>query len=181
MAHIHTEPGQHDHTASAYIIRTDFDEPRIMLHWHKKLGRYMQFGGHIELDESPWMALERELLEETGYHLLELKILQPRDTLRKLSDVALHPTPAVYLTTPFFTQKDHIHTEIAFAFSASGPPIAEIAEGESTDIILLTRSKLESLPNSKIFENVREIGLFIFDTCLTKWEEVDTAEFSASV
>ena len=31
MPHIHTEPGQHDHTASAYIFRTDFSEPKVML------------------------------------------------------------------------------------------------------------------------------------------------------
>lgn len=36
MSHIHTKPGQHDFTASAFIIRTDGTEPRAMVHMHKK-------------------------------------------------------------------------------------------------------------------------------------------------
>jgi len=63
MAHIHTQPGQHDHTASAYIVRTDFDEPKIMLHLHRKIGKYLQFGGHVELHETPWQAVVHELRE----------------------------------------------------------------------------------------------------------------------
>ncbi len=53
MAHIHTQPGQHDHTASAYIFRVDFDEPKLVLHLHRKINKYLQFGGHIELHETP--------------------------------------------------------------------------------------------------------------------------------
>lgn len=53
MPHIHTEPGQHDHTASAYIVRLDEAEPALILHRHKILGQYLQFGGHVELDENP--------------------------------------------------------------------------------------------------------------------------------
>jgi hypothetical protein len=49
MAHIHTEPGQHDFTASAFIIRLDrLDErgqPKLLLHKHKKLHKLLQFGG----------------------------------------------------------------------------------------------------------------------------------------
>ncbi len=32
----------------------------------------MQVGGHIELDETPWQAVEHELREESGYTLAEL-------------------------------------------------------------------------------------------------------------
>ena len=45
MAHIHTEPGQHDFTASAFIIRTDTPEPKLLLHRHKLVGKYLQIGG----------------------------------------------------------------------------------------------------------------------------------------
>lgn len=46
MAHIHTNPGEHDLTASAFIVRDDFAKPRLMLHMHKKLGVLLQPGGH---------------------------------------------------------------------------------------------------------------------------------------
>ena len=65
MPHIHTKPGQHDHTVSAFIVRLDGKQPRILLHRHKKSGVYMQFGGHIELHENPWQAISHELLEES--------------------------------------------------------------------------------------------------------------------
>src|SRR3954465_16018556 len=89
MPHIHTEPGQHDHTVSAYIFRTDFSEPKVMLHLHKKHGTYMQFGGHIELNENPWQAITHELREEAGYELDELFILQPHQRLMHLSRGAI--------------------------------------------------------------------------------------------
>jgi len=64
MAHIHTAPNQHDHTVTAYIIRIDKDEPRALLHMHKKLNVLLPVGGHIELDETPWAAMAHELEEE---------------------------------------------------------------------------------------------------------------------
>jgi 8-oxo-dGTP diphosphatase len=66
MAHIHTKPGQHDFTASAFIIRIDTPKPKVLLHMHKKLGVLLQPGGHIELNENPWQAVHHEIEEETG-------------------------------------------------------------------------------------------------------------------
>lgn len=82
MAHIHTNPGEHDLTASAFIVRDDFEEPRLLLHMHKKLHILLQPGGHVELNENPWQAIEHELREETGYTFDELEVLQPKDRLR---------------------------------------------------------------------------------------------------
>ena len=76
MAHIHTEPGQHDHTVSVYLVLLDGKTPEILLHLHKKYRRLMQFGGHVELNEDPWQAIIHELEEETRYVISELKILQ---------------------------------------------------------------------------------------------------------
>ena len=60
MAHIHNEPGQHDLTVSAFIINvSDKENPKILLCRHKKLGKLLQPGGHVELDENPWQAVLR--------------------------------------------------------------------------------------------------------------------------
>ena len=77
MPHIHTEKGQHDHTASAFTLKHDIkkNEFRILLHMHKKYGKLLQPGGHIELHESPWEAILHELVEETGYLAKEMKVL----------------------------------------------------------------------------------------------------------
>src|ERR1043166_6552950 len=98
MSHIHTKPGQHDQSISMFIVRIDQKEPKIMFHFHKKYKVYMQFGGHVELNENPWQAVLRELKEETGYQISQLKILQPRDRIKKLTGVELHPVPLTFTT-----------------------------------------------------------------------------------
>ncbi len=41
----------------------------ILLHWHRKLGRWLPPGGHIEPNELPDEAAVRETLEETGIEI----------------------------------------------------------------------------------------------------------------
>ncbi|HVY73157.1 MAG TPA: NUDIX domain-containing protein [Candidatus Paceibacterota bacterium] len=60
MAHIHEKI---DFTASVYIVQ----DAKILLHKHKKLGIWLQPGGHVELDEGPTEAAIREAKEETGF------------------------------------------------------------------------------------------------------------------
>jgi 8-oxo-dGTP pyrophosphatase MutT (NUDIX family) len=49
-------------TASALLLG-----PRgTVLHLHKRLGRWLQPGGHIDTGETPWEAAQREVVEETG-------------------------------------------------------------------------------------------------------------------
>ncbi|HSW78142.1 MAG TPA: NUDIX domain-containing protein [Candidatus Chromulinivoraceae bacterium] len=172
MPHVHTEPGQHDHTASAYVFRTDFSEPKIMLHLHKKIGKYMQFGGHIELNETPWQAISHELEEESGYLLEDLAILQPTHRVPQLPDATVHPVPLAHSTHPFGNGIDHFHTDIAYAFTASKAPTQKPVEGESTTIKLLTKKELLVFDESLIPENVRQIALFGFNHVLAEWEAV---------
>jgi 8-oxo-dGTP pyrophosphatase MutT (NUDIX family) len=49
-------------TGSAIVIG-----PRgTVLHWHKRIGGWMQPGGHVDAGETPWDAALRETTEETG-------------------------------------------------------------------------------------------------------------------
>lgn len=176
MPHIHTKPGQHDHTVSGFIVRTDLDEPRLLLHKHKRLGKYIQFGGHIELDETPWQALTHELKEESGYDISQLSLLQPKSRLKSVTNAKLHPV-AVYHNTHNFDD-DHYHTDLGYAFVAHGEPAGAIADNESNDILMVSRSELINLPAKQTFESVREAGLFIFDTCLDEWEVTELDNFA---
>lgn len=175
MAHIHTEPGQYDQTVSAYIVRIDGDEPRMLLHKHKKLGIYLQIGGHVELDENPWQAISHELVEETGYNLSQLQILQPKQRIRKLNGAALHPMPVCI--NSHLIEPGHYHTDSGYAFITNQKPADAIQRGESTIIKWFTRTELAGLSSVETPDNVKEVGLFIFQVCLKEWQAVDTAEF----
>jgi 8-oxo-dGTP pyrophosphatase MutT (NUDIX family) len=180
MPHIHTQPGQHDHTASAYIIRIDLGEPKLLLHKHKKRGLYQQFGGHIELHENPWQAVTHEAEEESGYTMDQLKILQPHDRIRsgKQGQGTEHPVAVSHNTHSFDNTKTHYHSDIGYAFVTEQEPAKSVSDGESNDFMLLTRQELVDFPSDKVSGGIKVTGFFIFDVCLPKWEAVDPTEFS---
>jgi 8-oxo-dGTP pyrophosphatase MutT (NUDIX family) len=52
-------------TASAIVLD---GHNRVLLVHHNKLGRWLYPGGHIDPNEDPAQAAQREVLEETGIH-----------------------------------------------------------------------------------------------------------------
>jgi len=175
MPHIHTKPGQHDHTAAAYIIRIDGDEPRALVHMHRKYHTLLPIGGHVELEETPWQAIAHELSEESGYSLTELQILQPKRRIEHLPGVKLHPYPVVLNTHK--TAPDHFHTDMAFAFTATADPQGHIADGESLDLRWLTLEELDALQESEMYLHTKIAYRFVFEECLAHWEQVPTSSF----
>jgi 8-oxo-dGTP pyrophosphatase MutT (NUDIX family) len=49
-------------TATAYIVK----ENQVLLHFHKKLGKWLPPGGHLEEGETPPECAIREAKEETS-------------------------------------------------------------------------------------------------------------------
>lgn len=142
MPHIHEQPGQHDMTVSAYIVRTDGDEPKCMVHMHRKMGKLMQIGGHIELTETPWQSLARELAEESGYTLDELRVVQHNaDRVVEVASIN-HPTP--FCVNTHSVGNGHFHSDLCYGFIADGPAKNLPAEGESADIRWLTFAEMEA-------------------------------------
>lgn len=172
MGHIHAKPGQHDHTASAYIVRLDGSEPRVVLHRHKIEKIYLHFGGHIELDENPWQTIIHELREEAGYDIAQLKVLQPKLRMKKVANTVVHPIPFCYNTHRVRKAKNHYHTDSVFAFTAEGSPHHPIAELESNDIKLFTRQQIVDMPEGEIFPMARAMALFLLDEILPNWEQI---------
>jgi len=98
-------------TGSAIVVG-----PRgVVLHRHKRLGIWLQPGGHIDDGELPWDAALREAHEETG-----LPVKQP-PTGPELVHVDVHPGP-----------RGHTHLDLRYLVFADdvdpSPP-----EGESPD------------------------------------------------
>ncbi len=73
MPHIHEKI---DFTASLYIV----NDGAVFLHLHKKTGKWLPVGGHIELDEDPNQAALREAREESG---LDVELIGERLNLKE--------------------------------------------------------------------------------------------------
>ena len=99
-------------TASAIVVSDD--GRRVLLHKHKRLGKWLQMGGHIEAGEMPWEAALREAAEEGG---VPVTLSSP-----DLIHVDTHPGP-----------RGHTHLDLRYLVTAPrvtpAPP-----EGESQDV-----------------------------------------------
>lgn len=88
----------------------------VVLHLHKRLGIWLQPGGHIDPGELPWDAAAREVLEETG-----LAARHPND-VPELVHIDVHPGP-----------RGHTHLDLRYLLLAPdldpAPP-----PGESQDV-----------------------------------------------
>lgn len=60
------------YTAAAVVIH----DGKVLLVKHKKLGLWLPPGGHIEANEYPHVAAERECVEETGVRVVAIPFLQ---------------------------------------------------------------------------------------------------------
>jgi 8-oxo-dGTP pyrophosphatase MutT (NUDIX family) len=104
-------------TASALVL--DAHTGRFLLHYHKKLNRWLQFGGHIEPHETdPAQAALREAIEESGLTDLRFLAAQPLD-------IDIHPIPARG------DQPTHLHLDFRYGLVTETPE-AVIAAGDES-------------------------------------------------
>jgi 8-oxo-dGTP pyrophosphatase MutT (NUDIX family) len=176
MPHIHTKPGQHDLTTTAFIIRTDGDEAYGLLHRHKKLDMLLPVGGHVELDETPWAAIIHEVREESGYEISQLDILQPQERITRMDGVKIHPVPLFLQTHEFKKDEGHSHVDIGFLFITNQLPAKLPGDGESSDLIWLNAEELDARRH-EMPADIAQIYEFSFDIALPRWERVSPETF----
>ena len=101
-------------TGSAIVLD---ERSRVLLHRHKRLGRWLQPGGHLDPGELPWQAAVRETREETG--------LAPEHppTGPRMIHVDVHEGP-----------RGHVHLDLRYLLTADGHAALSPDEGESPDI-----------------------------------------------
>jgi 8-oxo-dGTP pyrophosphatase MutT (NUDIX family) len=107
------------HVTGAAIV-SDGDD-RIVLHRHKRLGIWLQPGGHVDPGEDPAQAAVRETLEETG-----LQVRHPGGTPHLLH-VDAHPGP-----------RAHRHLDVRYLVLADPSDELAPAAGESPHVAWFT-------------------------------------------
>lgn len=132
MAHIHDRI---DFTVSAYIVHPDLD--KVLLVHHKMLNRWLQIGGHVELDEDTDQALAHEIQEECG---LDVEIISERPGKEDAGSKVLYRPDFMNihkLTNP----AGHLHIDLRYVCIAKTAE-PKLAPKEHNDIRWFSRHDL---------------------------------------
>ena len=106
-------------------------EGKVLLHWHRKLQRWLPPGGHIEPGELPDEAAVRETLEETG---LQVALVDAPNGAPVFSGVEEAGSPR-RLTQPMGLQLEdiapgHQHVDLIYLAGLARPaPALGLADG----------------------------------------------------
>lgn len=131
MAHIHEKI---DFTVAIFVVR----DAKVLVILHRKLGKWLPLGGHIELDEEPEIAALREAKEESG---LDVELIGERPPTTEPGTRALI-APRFLDIHRISETHEHIGM-IYFARPKSGA--VSLAAEEHHDIRWVSSDELEAL------------------------------------
>lgn len=143
--------GEKEFTASVWLITNSTPKKMLLVH-HRKLGKWLQPGGHIERFENPVEAAIREVNEETGVDIRSLKnkvrIIDDEGTFLPLPKYLMEQTiPAKN------KQPKHFHLDVNYVIEIPEQKLQHDAR-ESYDIGWFTKKEALQLP---IHEDTRVI------------------------
>ena len=122
-------------TGSAIVVG-----PRgTVLHWHKRMGGWMQPGGHVDAGESPWQAALREAREETG-----LPVRHPDDGPR-LVHLDVHPAGP------------HVHLDVRYLLLGSDAEPSPPA-GESQQVRWFSFADAIAVADAALVDGLRRVA-----------------------
>ena len=114
---------------------------RVLLHRHKRLGIWLQPGGHLDPGEHPSQAARRETLEETGV------AADHPDTGPHLLHVDVHEGP-----------RGHVHLDLRYLLHGDGDAPLRPAPGESPDVAWVARDEVPRLADASLAAAVRAVS-----------------------
>lgn len=129
-------------TGAAWVVSPD--RRRVALVHHRKLGRWLQPGGHADGDGDMVQVAWKEATEETG--LAKLTMLPTGECLTPL-DVDVHHIPARYDARGNLVEDAHEHHDIRFLFIASDHSL--IVSDESHAVQWFDEPAIRSLTNEE--------------------------------
>jgi 8-oxo-dGTP pyrophosphatase MutT (NUDIX family) len=109
-----------------------------VLHWHKRIGGWMQPGGHVDAGETPWAAALRETHEEIG-----LAVRHPDDGPRLLH-LDAHPAGA------------HFHLDLRYLLG-SGDDDPAPPPGESQQVRWFSLPEAMAVADDALIDGLRRL------------------------
>ncbi len=123
----HYRPGHV--TGSAFVV--DAASGTVLLHRHRRLGRWLQFGGHDDHEHDPLRTALREAREESG-----LTDLTPLDSA--ILDLDVHAIEATA------REPGHEHHDVRYALLTRTPTGIAPAAAESRDLAWLSLAEADA-------------------------------------
>jgi 8-oxo-dGTP pyrophosphatase MutT (NUDIX family) len=120
-------------TASAWIVSAD--HARCLLVHHKKLGKWLQPGGHVDGEERVELAALRETREESG---MQHFTLLPQPGPVEALDLDVHEIPA------YGGEGQHLHWDVRFLLRTA-PGQEPACSDESHEVRWCTAAELRQL------------------------------------
>lgn len=151
---------QRHFTATAFVIDS---QKRVLLLWHKRLGRWMPPGGHVDENETPEETAKRECKEETGLDV-EITGDDQSDLFeRNSAEGQMLKKPIALLLENIPASKERgepAHQHMDFLYVAR--PLDEsqeltLTEEEAGELRWFTKAEVEKLDEAtEIFANVKD-------------------------
>jgi 8-oxo-dGTP pyrophosphatase MutT (NUDIX family) len=116
-----------------------------VLHWHKRIGGWMQPGGHIDAGETPWGAALRETQEETG-----LQVRHPGGG-PQLLHLDAHPAGS------------HFHLDLRYLLEAADEEPAP-PPGESQQVRWFTLTDALEVADDALIDGLRRLQNYVRST-----------------
>ncbi len=144
------------HTVNAWTLH----KGKTLLVKHKKLGIWLAPGGHVEDNELPHQAAQREFFEETG---VRVEVLSAQKN-------TFQATSSEYLPLPFYCNLHDVYKprgnsfcEQHYSWGYYVKVVDESGFGKEDDGILGVRwFTLEELKTVETTEDIREEGIAVF-------------------
>ncbi len=118
-------------TGSAWLVNAA--RTHVLLTHHRKLGRWLQLGGHSDGEPDTLLAASREAEEESGLPVLTLD--------ERIFDLDVHEIPARK------SDPAHFHFDVRFVFEAAREDFSVSAE--SLDLAWVDISQLEAFTDEE--------------------------------